>query len=248
MDLINATTLKLLFTMENTQAMKKKNKLVIVGCGETCSIAMEIAVSQGSYEICGFSQEAASSEQGSHLGLPLVPLQDIRTYFPPEEYQVFVAISFVWLNQSRCRIYQQLNAQHYVFANIISPLAYVSPSAQLGNNLLIYDFASVGTSSIIGNNATLCSHSIVSHSSHIGAHCYLAAGATTGGFCQTGERCFIGLQATLSDQSHLQDDSIVSATSFLPKGKHASGLYVGNPAKRQEIDMNDFLRLKRGML
>ena len=44
------------------------------------------------------------------------------------------------------------------------------------------------------------------------------------------------------------DDSIVSATSYLPKGSHASGLYAGNPARRQDIAMADFLRLKRGIL
>ena len=228
--------------------MPQKNKLVIIGTGETSSIAMEIATSQGIHEICGFSQETDSTLPQTHHGLPLVPLDEIRNHFPPEQYQVFVAISFVWLNQPRCRIYQQLAAQHYVFANIISPLAHVAPSAQLGTNLLIYDFASVGTAAVVGNNTTLCSHSIVSHSSHIGAHNYFAAGATTGGFCHTGERCFIGLRATLSDNADLQDDSIVSAASFLAKGKYPPGIYVGNPAKRQDINMNDFLRLKRGML
>lgn len=234
--------------MENTQVTRKKNKLVIVGTGETAAIATEMATCQTDYEICGYSVEAESMKDNRHMGLPVVPLDQIATFFPSSDFCIFVAISFVWLNQPRSRIFTLLQKLDYEFANLISPHAHIAPSATLGTNLMIYDFASVGSFCTIANNTTLCSHSVVSHSSQIGAHSYLAASAVTGGYCRTGERCFIGLNATLADHSEIDDDSIVSATSYLPKGSHASGLYAGNPARRQDIAMADFLRLKRGIL
>lgn len=238
--------------MRNTQVARKKNKLVIVGTGETAAIAAEMATCQTNYELCGYSVEAENMEDNHHIalpvGLPVVPLDQITTFFPPSDFSAFVAISFVWLNQPRSRIFTYLQKLDYEFANLISPHAHIAPSAKLGTNLMIYDFASVGSFCTIANNTTLCSHSVVSHSSKIGAHNYLAASATTGGYCRTGERCFIGLNATLADHSEIDDDSIVSATSYLPKGSHASGLYAGNPARRQDIAMTDFLRLKRGIL
>lgn len=228
--------------------MPQKNKLVIVGTGETAAIAVEMVKAQGHYEICGFSVEAENMGNDRHMDLPVVPLNEIAEQFPPAEFSVFIAISFVWLNQPRARIFHQLQRQHYRFANIISPLASVASSATMGSNLMIYDFVSVGSFCTIADNTTLCSHAVISHSTRIGAHNYLAAGSVIGGYCNTGERCFIGLNTTLSDHCKLGDDSIISATGYLQKGSHASGLYSGNPARRQDIEIADFLRLKRGIL
>ena len=62
----------------------------------------------------------------------------------------------------------------------IDPLAYISPTAKIGENVYIAPFASVGDNAIIGDNTALHPHATVGSGAKVGNNCILHAGSVVG--------------------------------------------------------------------
>ncbi len=73
-------------------------------------------------------------------------------------------------------LYEQTTPRH----TGIDPLAYVSPTAKIGENVTLYPFSYVGDGAVIGNNTTLYPHATVYHDCRVGNDCILHAGCVIG--------------------------------------------------------------------
>ena len=73
----------------------------------------------------------------------------------------------------------------------IHPLAYVSPTAKLGDNVYIAPFACVGDYAVIGDNTALHSHVTIGSSVKIGNNCILYPNVTVYHDCRVGNNCIL---------------------------------------------------------
>ena len=58
-------------------------------------------------------------------------------------------------------------------SDLISPLAYVHPEAQIGKNVKIYPFAYIERGTVIGDNCVIMSHASILEGVEIGADNYM---------------------------------------------------------------------------
>ena len=65
----------------------------------------------------------------------------------------------------------------YKFPIIKSPIAYVSPSARIGEGSIIMHHAMVNSFSVIGNNCIINSKSLIEHDVKIGDHVHISTSA-----------------------------------------------------------------------
>ena len=68
--------------------------------------------------------------------------------------------------------------------NMISPLAHISPKAQIGNNVTIEPFANIYGDVIIGDNTWIGSNTVIMDGTRIGKNCKVFPGAVLGGVPQ----------------------------------------------------------------
>ena len=73
----------------------------------------------------------------------------------------------------------------------VDSLAYVSPSAQIGENTYIGAFAYVGDNAVIGNNTSIYPHTYVGDEVKIGENCILYPNSTIYHGCRIGNECTI---------------------------------------------------------
>lgn len=73
----------------------------------------------------------------------------------------------------------------------IDPLAYIAPTAQIGENVYIAPFACVGDNAVIGDNTSLHPHATIGSGAKVGSNCILYPHVTVYHDCRVGNNCIL---------------------------------------------------------
>jgi sugar O-acyltransferase (sialic acid O-acetyltransferase NeuD family) len=207
-----------------------KQKLLIIGDGETAELAYSYFTRDSNYEVVGFSAEKMHRRNQTLLGLPVVDFEDAQNRFNPENHSAFVAISYTMLNRLRSRLFCLTKQKGYRLASYVDPTAYVAKEAVLGENCFIQENAAIQHGAKIGDDVTLWSGAAVGHRSVIGSHCFLATHAAVSGFCKVGDNSFLGANCCTVGNIEIGADCIVGAGAVVIRNAMFGRVYVGNPA------------------
>jgi sugar O-acyltransferase (sialic acid O-acetyltransferase NeuD family) len=211
----------------------RKEKLVIVGIGEFGEIAYEYFSDFSNYEVVAFSAEKAFIDKQRLFGLPIVPFEEMDNIYPPEEYKIFIAVTYTQLNRVRERLFKQAKSKGYKFATFIHPMAFLGRDVKIGENCFIFEFNNIQRKAEIGNNVIIWAKNHIGHRSIIKDNCYLASGIIISGYCEIGENCFLGVNCSLNDKIKIARDTIIgNGAVVIEDVDKPGGVYVGNPARR----------------
>lgn len=208
-----------------------RDKLVIIGDGETAELAYDYFTNDTYFEVVGFSAEQRFIKNKTLLGLPVVPLEVLEDSFDPKAIKAFVAISFTQLNRLRQRLLNVVKSKGYSLCSYISPKAFVGQGVSIGHNCLILENVSIQRGALIGDNVTIWSGSSIGHRTQIGNNCFLASHVAISGFCNIGDSCFFGVNSCTANNIKIAEDCLVGAGAVLVNDAPAGRIYVGNPAK-----------------
>lgn len=213
--------------------MQEKNKkLVIVGAGEFAEIAYEYFTFDSQYEVVGFAVEREYRNQNSLFGLPVIDFETVEKIYSPQEYETYVAITYIQLNQARKRLYCECKKRGYQCASYISSHSFVWRNAQIGENTFIFEDNTIQYHVKIGNNVVLWSGNHIGHRTIIEDDVWLTSHDVISGFCKIGRGSFIGVNATLGDNVVLGEDTVFGAAAVTVKSLSKKGkVYVGAPAR-----------------
>ena len=73
----------------------------------------------------------------------------------------------------------------------VDPLAYIAPTAKIGENVYIAPFACVGDNAEIGDNTSLHPHATVGSGAKVGSNCIFYPHATVYHDCRVGNNCIL---------------------------------------------------------
>ena len=90
-------------------------------------------------------------------------------------------------------MFNNLKKIGYKFPSIVSPLAYVSPQAKIGEGTIVMHGAIVNRGAIVGNNTIINTKALVEHDAIVGNNCHIATGSTLNGGALIGNNSFIGI-------------------------------------------------------
>jgi len=212
----------------------KNKKLIIIGEGETATIAYEYFTHDSPYKVVAFSVEREFINKPELFGLPIVPFEDLDIFYNPEDYYAFVAISYTQLNRVRTRLYLETKAKGFSFANYISSRAFVWHNVEIGENCFIFENNVIQPFVKIGNNVILWSGNHIGHRTVIKDNCYISSHVVISGFCEIGKSSFLGVNCSFADQIKVADDCLIGMGAVVIKDTEPQKIYTGNPAKPNE--------------
>lgn len=215
-------------------------KIFLIGAGETAHMAYEYFTHDSSYEVCGFAVEKQYITQNEFLGLPVVAFEDCESFFPTNEYKVFVAVISTKLNTARARLFELAKAKGYEFASYISSSASIWHNVEIGENCFILNNNVVQPFVTIGNNVILWGGNFIGHRSSISDNCFLAGHIIIAGQTKIGKNCFIGVNATISDTLDIGEDCFIGMASAVTKSTEPNSVYIGNPAKKYPLTAKEY--------
>jgi sugar O-acyltransferase (sialic acid O-acetyltransferase NeuD family) len=214
--------------------MEKTRKLVLIGDSAFAEIAFEYFQHDSEYDVVAFSVEREFLKRDSLFGLPVIPMEEMETHYPPAEHSFFAANVYTQGNQLRTRLYEAAKAKGYTPASFISPHAFVWRNCKIGEHCFIFENNVVQPFVTIGDNVVLWSGNHIGHHSTIGSNCFVSSHVVVSGFCRVGEACFMGVNSTVSNNTNIGNNCIVGAAALVLSDVEDNQTVVGIWKKKKQ--------------
>jgi len=205
-------------------------KVVLFGAGQVASRAYWYLTHDSPYEVVAFTVDSEYIKEDKLFGLPVIPFSEIDAVFPPNEYKMFLSISFIGMNKLRAEKYYQAKAKSYQLINYISSKATTWPELVIGDNCLIQTNCVIEPFAKVGNDVKLGINSLISHNAVIMDHCSIVHHAVVLGNVIVEPYCVIGANATIRDHVVIARECVIGAGALILENTVEKGVYKGNPA------------------
>lgn len=212
-----------------------KKHLVIFGSGDIAELAHYYFSTDSDYEVVAFTVDSVYLRETEFCGLPIVPFEDVCRNYPPDKYELFVALSYSSLNQVRREKYLAAKALGYRLASYISTRATILNGGRFGDNCFIFEDNTIQPFVTVGSNVTLWSGNHIGHHSKIHDHCFIASHVVISGGVELYESCFVGVNATLRDHIKIGEKCVVGAGALLLADADPGGVYIGRATERAKV-------------
>jgi sugar O-acyltransferase (sialic acid O-acetyltransferase NeuD family) len=186
-------------------------KLVIFGTEATAEVIDFYFTQDSEYEVAAFTVDAAFLEGDSYRGRPLVAFEDIASKFPPDDYEMFIAVGFQKMNAVRALKFAAAKSMGYTLASYLSSKASAWPGFSAAENTFVMEDNTIQPFVTIGHDTILWSGNHVGHHSSIGAHCFVSSHVVISGRVTVGDYSFLGENSTLRDGVTLGEATMVGA-------------------------------------
>ncbi len=193
-----------------SESRELKQPIVLIGGGGHCKACIDVIETTGKWDILGILD--LPERMGEMvLGYPIVGTDDQVGRFVAEGARFLVCVGQIRTADARRRAYERVKAAGGRLATIVSPLAYVSPSAVIGEGTIVMHRAIVNASASVGDNVIINTMALVEHDATVGSHCHVSTAAVLNGGARIGVGSFVGSNAVIIQGATVPEDDFVPA-------------------------------------
>lgn len=211
-----------------------KEKIIIFGTGDIAQIANYYFDIDSKYEVAAFTVDQAYCKESVYENKPLVPFEEIVNLYPPEEYKMFIALSYAQMNKLREKKYYEAKEKGYKLVSYISSKCSYLSQFQCGDNCFIFEDNTIQPFVQIKDNVTLWSGNHIGHHSVIESHNFVSSHVVISGHCTIEPYCFLGVNSAIGHQVKIAKETLVGAGSIITKNTEEKSVYV--PAKSIKLE------------
>lgn len=209
-------------------------KIVIFGAGDIAQLAWFYFTHDSSCEVAAFTVDRDYAKSERFQDLPLVPFDEIEHRFPPDQFDMFVALSYAKRNTVRETKYTEANAKGYALVSYISTRLTIFEGTSVGKNCFLLEDNTIQPFVTIGDNVTLWSGNHIGHHSTIGDNCFITSQVVISGGVEVGRNCFIGVNTTVRDHVRIGDRCLIGAGSLILGSTEPGTVYVASETTASE--------------
>jgi sugar O-acyltransferase (sialic acid O-acetyltransferase NeuD family) len=218
-------------------------RVVVFGTGQIAEVAWFYLTHDSEHEVVAFTVDRAYLDRDTFHDLPVVAFEDITTLYPPDQYQMFVSISYQQVNRLREAKYHAAKAKGYTLISYVSSRATLWPGAVIGDNCFIFEDNTIQPFTRIGNNIVMWSGNHLGHHSVIDDHAFISSHVVISGSVHIGSHCFLGVNASIRDNIKLGSATVVGMGAMVVKSTEAGDVLLGTPARRLEKKSHELERI-----
>ncbi len=187
-------------------------KILLIGGGGHCKSCIDVIEQENKYSISGildFPEKIGNKILNySVIGSD----KDFEKYIHTHEFLITFANTKLFA--LRNEIYTKIKAVGGTFAKIISPRAYISQHATIGEGSIIMADAFVNVSVNIGKNCIINSKALIEHDCQIEDNCHIAPASVLTGGTYVRRDTFVGANATVVNAPLLEENIFIKAHSL----------------------------------
>ena len=193
-----------------------KEKIILVGGGGHCKSCIDVIEQEGRFQIAGIVDVPEKLHQ-KVLGYEIIATDDDLPQLVKEYDNFLITLGQIKSPDKRIRIFQTLKESGAKLPVIISPLAYVSKHAEIGDGTIIMHHALINAGAKIGNNCIINTKSLIEHDAIIGDHCHIATGAIINGGVKVGSGTFFGSNAVCKEYIEIGENAVIGCGAKIIK-------------------------------
>ena len=165
--------------------------IILVGAGGHARACIDVIELSGQFNIVGLIKKDEINGQ-ENLGYPIFGTDNDLENLRKKYSHALITVGQIKFPEPRIRLFQRLLELDYHLPVIVSPRAYVSKHAQIGEGTIVLHDAMVNANAKIGKNCIINNKVLIEHDAIVGNHCHIATGAILNGEVTVGNESFIG--------------------------------------------------------
>lgn len=179
-----------------------KEKIILVGGGGHCKSVIDVIECIGIYDIVGIidKKERLGEEV---LGYKIIGTDEDLSHIFNEIKKAVITVGFIKDSSTRIRLYKFVKEIGFELPNIISPYAYVSKHATLGEGNVVLHHAVINAGVKVGNNCIINTKALIEHDAIIEDHCHISTAAVVNGGVIVREGTFFGSNAVSKEYAEV---------------------------------------------
>jgi sugar O-acyltransferase (sialic acid O-acetyltransferase NeuD family) len=165
--------------------------------------------------------------------------EQFKNTFHPAECRVVIANGEP---RGRRILADKMRGDGYALGSVVDPTARISPSARLGEGIILFPYTYISSCAVIGDNVLVSIGSAIGHDSVIGENAVVSTLVSISGNCSIGSGCYIGTQSCIKEKVSIGENTIIGMGSCVFRDVGANMIALGNPAReaRANIDQKVF--------
>ena len=187
-------------------------KIILIGGGGHCKSCIDVIENENKYKIIGIIDK----KKKKILDYKFFPENYLNKNIIKNNYAL-VTVGQIKNYKLRVKLFNKLKDLGFKIPSIISPFAYISKHAVIGQGTIVMHGVVVNAGAIIGNNCIINTNSLIEHDVLIGDHTHISTEATINGGVVIGDKVFIGSRSTIKDNINIGDCSIVGASLYIKR-------------------------------
>lgn len=155
--------------------------------------------------------------EDSFCDLPVVPFENIENIYPPDKFEIMLAIGNSKMNDVRKKMYFECKQKGYNIASYIHSSCSVH-TKDIGEGNILLENCLLYPYSKLGNGNLLWDHVLISHDCVVGDFNTFSSYADLCGYVKIGNNGYFGKHCILNDFMEIADYTLVGAAAYA-KGK-----------------------------
>lgn len=215
--------------------MMQKKKLLIAGAGSMAKDIADLASEIPGYEVVGFVVDQPPYEHGSRLlGKPIFWIDQL------EEFDSSFTAVCALAQTKKTEIIQKIKSYGISFDQFVYPGSRISPTAILGEGVVINSGVHIATSSNLGDFVYVNRGALIGHDTKIGQLSVISPGVTISGNVRIGQKTFVGIGSIIAERISVGDGCFICAGSLVTNDIPDRVKVIGSPARIIERDIGDY--------
>lgn len=182
--------------------------IVLIGGGGHAKSVIDVLECEKRFNIIGIIDKPENVGK-KVLGYEIIGTdQNLREIFKSCK-NALISIGQIKTNEPRKRIFEILKNIGFNLPVIISPFAYVSKHAQIGEGSIIMHQALINSGAIIGKNCIINTKALIEHDAKIGDFCHISTASVINGGVIIQNDVFFGSNATSKECVSIGENCLV---------------------------------------
>jgi sugar O-acyltransferase (sialic acid O-acetyltransferase NeuD family) len=213
--------------------------VVLFGVEKTAELAHFYLTHDSDHKVVAFTVDREYLTSDEYRGLPVVPYDEIEQHYSPDEFRMFIPMSFANMNHLRAEKYDDAKRRGYELISYVSSRATIFPDFQCGDNCFILEDSTIQPFVQIGNDVVIWAGSHLGHHAVVKDHVFIAR-AIISGSCVIEPFSFLGGNAVIRDGVVVERETLVGMETYIARDTKEFEVY-GNRGTQPERIRSDRL-------
>jgi sugar O-acyltransferase (sialic acid O-acetyltransferase NeuD family) len=195
-----------------------KPKLILIGGGGHCASCIDVIEQEGKFEIAGIVDGAITA--GTLLGYSILGGDNSLEQLRSDCAYALVTVGQIKSPSVRVRLYDRAKSLGFKLPTIISPRAYVSRHATIGEGTIIMHDALINSRAVIGNNCIINTKALIEHDGFVEDNCHISTAATVNGGSLIRQGTFMGSNSVTREGVQTRENDFIKAGALFKGYSH----------------------------
>jgi sugar O-acyltransferase (sialic acid O-acetyltransferase NeuD family) len=188
--------------------------IILIGGGGHCKSVIDVIESSGLFKISGII-DLKENIGNKVLDYDIIGTDDDLPSIVKSFQNFHISIGHIKSNANRIKLYNIIKLLNGKFPVIVSPNAFVSKHAVIGEGTIIMHQALLNAGVKIGYNTIINTKALIEHDAVIGNHCHISTGGIVNGGVEIGNNTFYGSGAVSKQYIKISENSYIKANSIV---------------------------------